>query len=87
MFGDDARSRLFARCARRSLRPCRAGLHQVFLDGVPGARTARLGLCAGPGAGLLLPRHDARVPELVRWVGRCRKLSLSMKILRGQMRQ
>lgn len=56
---------------------------KVFLDGVPGARTAafhepytsdpQFGCCFR-GATL------ASVPELVRWVGRCEKLGLSVKI-------
>lgn len=56
---------------------------KVFLDGVPGARTAAfhepytpdpvLGCCF---RGTTL----ASVPELVRWVGRCEKLGLSVKI-------
>lgn len=56
---------------------------KVFLDGVPGARTAAFhepytpdpvfGCCF---RGTTL----ASVPELVRWVGRCEKLGLSVKI-------
>ena len=56
---------------------------KVFLDGVPGARTAAfhepytpdpiLGCCF---RGTTL----ATVPELVRWVGRCEELGLSVKI-------
>ena len=56
---------------------------KVFLDGVPGARTAAfhepytpdpvLGCCF---RGTTL----ATVPELVRWVGRCEALNLSVKI-------
>ncbi|THF57787.1 amidohydrolase [Ollibium composti] len=56
---------------------------KVFLDGVPGARTAAFHEpytpdpvfgCCFRGATL------ASVPELVRWVGRCEKLGLSVKI-------
>jgi predicted amidohydrolase YtcJ len=56
---------------------------KIFLDGVPGARTAAFhepytpdpvfGCCF---RGTTL----ASVPELVRWVGRCEKLGLSVKI-------
>jgi predicted amidohydrolase YtcJ len=56
---------------------------KVFLDGVPGARTAAfhepylpdpvLGCC-------FRGKTLASVPELVRWLGRCEKLGLAVKI-------
>ncbi|WP_048646785.1 amidohydrolase [Nitratireductor soli] len=56
---------------------------KVFLDGVPGARTAAFHepYTADPVFGCCFRGTTlATVPELVRWVGRCETLGLSVKI-------
>lgn len=64
-------------------RHVRPDFTKIFLDGVPGARTAAFHEPYTPDAvfgccfrGTTL----ATVPELVRWIGRCEELGLSVKI-------